>query len=151
MKTLLSFIVAFVIIHSTAVAQIVWRGGTPGQEEAWSNPRNWDQHRVPDADDIVIIPNTETRGGFYPVIDGQAGPIYYLEIQGGAKLTVTPYGSLAIDGAGKYEDAILLVGALENHGEIRVANTAGQVAAGHPEEIRNTGVFRAVKLPGKDK
>ncbi|MCB9286171.1 MAG: hypothetical protein H6560_02560 [Lewinellaceae bacterium] len=150
MKTLLSLVVAFGVImaaNSTLVAQNVWRGGTPGQEQEWNNPRNWSQNRVPDIDDIVLIPNTESRGGFYPVISKDAGPIYYLEVQGGATLSVTTNGKLMIDGVGKYEDAILLIGTIENKGEIRVQMEEKEAVAGHPENLMNTGSFIAMASP----
>ena len=146
----MSLVVAFGVImaaNSTLVAQNVWRGGTPGQEQEWNNPRNWSQNRVPDIDDIVLIPNTESRGGFYPVISKDAGPIYYLEVQGGATLSVTTNGKLMIDGVGKYEDAILLIGTIENKGEIRVQMEEKEAVAGHPENLMNTGSFIAMASP----
>ena len=142
MTTLNNLFAAFVMIVLTAVslnAQNVWRGGAPGQEQEWSNPRNWSQNRLPDSDDMVLIPNTESTGGFYPVIKDDIGAIYYLEVQGGASLLVEPEGQLSINGTGKYEDAILLIGSLKNQGEIRIISDSGPTVAGHPQELLNEG------------
>ncbi|MCO6479486.1 MAG: hypothetical protein J5I94_22820 [Phaeodactylibacter sp.] len=152
MKTLMSLFVILGISLAAATtlgAQNVWKGGTPGQEQEWNNPRNWSQNRAPDINDIVLIPNTEARGGFYPVISEDAGPIYYLEVHGGATLTIAPTGSLTIDGIGNYEDAALLVGTLYNRGEIRISEGGGQHFAGHPENLLNTGKITAVSGPRK--
>ena len=142
MKCLINFIAVFGIIlatHATLSAQNVWKGGTPGQEQEWNNPKNWSQNRIPGIDDMVLIPNTESRGGFYPVVNGEAGPIYYLEVQGGATLSINQNGRLTIDGMGKYEDAILLIGTIVNHGEIQISADKGQMVAGHPESLLNAG------------
>ena len=152
MKCLINFIAVFGIIlttHATLSAQNVWKGGTPGQEQEWNNPKNWSQNRIPGIDDMVLIPNTESRGGFYPVVNGEAGPIYYLEVQGGATLSVTQNGRLTIDGVGKYEDAILLIGTIVNHGEIQMSAEKGQTVAGHPESLLNEGKISGVSPRAK--
>ncbi|MCB0548506.1 MAG: hypothetical protein KDD19_13070 [Phaeodactylibacter sp.] len=151
MKTLLNLFAVIGILLATChsvEAQNVWRGGKPGQEKNWNTPGNWSKNRVPDIDDIVLIPNTESRGGFYPVITEEVGPIYYLEVQGGATLSIAPQGSLTIDGIGKYEDAILLVGTIENRGEIRLSTAKHQLFAGHPENLLNEGKITSVFTPG---
>ena len=81
------------------------------------------------------------------MINGEAGPIYYLEVHGGATLLITPRGSLTIDGVGKYEDAILLVGSLKNQGEIRLVTAKNTLLAGHPENLLNTGKITSVFPP----
>ena len=54
-----------------AQTTITWKGGTPGKETAWHEARNWDQHRLPNENDHVII-QPENNGHFaQPVIDGE--------------------------------------------------------------------------------
>lgn len=100
-----------------------WVGGQPGAETAWDNPNNWSQHQIPDWTQGVVIPNTESRGNFYPIIKNEIEPIAYLEIRNGAKIKVTSLGKLIIDGDATYNYGIFLVGTIFNAGEIEVENT----------------------------
>ena len=137
MKTLINLIAILSLFQLPAQAQMVWKGGSPGQETQWNEPDNWSQNRIPAANDLVIIPNT---GGEYdPVIDQPIAPIYFLEIQGGASLHILSTGILVVDGGNSPEDGILLVGDLVNEGYIQLKGSTSPQIAGHPENIYSTG------------
>ncbi|MCB9331845.1 MAG: hypothetical protein H6574_12245 [Lewinellaceae bacterium] len=46
MKNLTTLFALFIPFLLTAQTNIVWKGGTPGQETKWTEPQNWD-NRVP--------------------------------------------------------------------------------------------------------
>ncbi len=148
MKTLISLIAILSLFQLPAQSQMVWKGGSPGQETQWNTPDNWSQKRIPAANDLVIIPNT---GGEYdPVIDQPIAPIYFLEIQGGASLHIRPAGILVVDGGRSPEDGILLVGDLFNEGRIKLKASASPQIVGHPENIYSPGEITYTKTGPQD-
>ncbi|HQU59798.1 MAG: hypothetical protein KDD02_02835 [Phaeodactylibacter sp.] len=128
MKTLMSIVLATTLSLSLN-AQNIWLGGAPGQETEWNNPRNWSAFRAPGPDDLVIIPNTDSRGGFYPVINNKVEPVYFLEVQDNAHLTITQHGELIIDGTGKIEDGLLLLGTIHQTEQIKVVGSSSKMIA----------------------
>ena len=101
-----------------AQTAISWKGGTPGKETKWSEPKNWDAHRIPNEEDKVII-KMENNGHFsQPVIDKEVH-IAWLEIHSRAALEVTKSGVLLIDGTDVYSEGISMYGGkLHSEGEI---------------------------------
>ena len=99
-----------------------WTGGTPGSETNWESPKNWTPNRVPSSNDLVIIPDCSSKGGFYPELTKTAGPIAHLRVEGGARLTILSGAQLAIDGSTTFNDGITLYGTLHNEGHLSVSN-----------------------------
>jgi len=121
---LILIIFSFTFISNICFAQNVWSGGTPGQEEGWSIASNWSQYEVPGAFDNVIIPNTETRGNFYPVVNETVEEISFLEVDSGARLIIEPEGNLTIDGSSTYNYGVHNMGEIILEGKMNVVNTA---------------------------
>ena len=117
--TLLSILAPVFINAQTSIS---WKGGTPGRETAWNEPRNWDAHRVPNEWDKVIV-KMEYNGHFsQPVIDA-AVQVAWLEIHPGAELTITSSGQLTIDGTFTYSEGISIYGgSISSAGEIVFKN-----------------------------
>ena len=121
-------------------AQNIWRGGTPGAETEWANPRNWSMNQVPDWTDFaVIIPDVSSRSRFFPVIRNRIPEISYLVIEAGARLTVEATGVLTINGEHTYNHGILNTGHLYNSGQMTIVNTALAPLDDSSNTIHNTG------------
>lgn len=89
----------FILANSVSVhAQrvVFWKGGTPGMETAWSCPKNWSNHAVPDEFSNVIIPDVSTRSDKYPVISEKDVVINFLTLESGSSLTISKNGALNI-------------------------------------------------------
>ena len=110
---MLRFIISFVITACTCslIAQttITWKGGTPGRESAWSEPRNWDLQRVPDEFDKVVI-RLENTGHYAQPVLNEATEVAWVEIQSGGLLTITDRGVLTVDGRFTYSEGITIKG-----------------------------------------
>lgn len=88
---------------------ITWKGGTPGKETVWNEARNWDQHRLPNENDRVII-KLENNGHFaQPVIKGKAH-VAWTEIYVGSSLYVDKTGTLLVDGEHADSEGISIYG-----------------------------------------
>ncbi len=125
MKNLI--VMLFVLISGSLTsmeAQNIWKGGTPGQETAWSVAKNWSESRIPDWTEDVIIANVSTSSGYFPVIDNEVESIAHLEIQSGAILTILPTGKLIIDGGSTFNSGITLIGNINVDGDLEIKNTA---------------------------
>ncbi|MBI1227185.1 MAG: hypothetical protein GC192_18280 [Bacteroidetes bacterium] len=111
-----------------------WKGGTSGVEHDWMEPMNWYNRHVPGWFDEVIIPADPYGSCFYPVIDLFVNDIAQLVIEEGAKLVVSRYGKLTIDGLAKKEVGILNYGELIIKGELTINRT-------NYSNIRNNGLI----------
>lgn len=112
-----------------------WKGGTSGLEHAWMEPLNWYNRHVPGWFDEVIIPSDPDGRCFYPIIDLFVNDIAQLVIEAGAKLVVSRYGKLTIDGLGKKHIGIMNEGDLLVRGELTINRT-------HYSNIKNSGLIR---------
>ena len=128
MKTLITILgfAGIFLINVSAKAQIVWKGGTPGAENKWEEPRNWSTQKVPGIFDDVVIPDRSTQGNFYPVIKTEVEAIAQLIIKAGANLKLTENGMLTIDGGQTYNTGLTLVGHLDNQGKIIIVDPGMQ-------------------------
>jgi hypothetical protein len=119
MKNLLLLLLsAFLPLLMNAQTTITWKGGTPGQENQWNEPQNWDAHRIPNENDRVVIKMTHNGHFSQPVINTKVH-IAWLEIYAGAELTLAPSGQLTLDGTYTYSEGISMYGGhLSSAGEI---------------------------------
>lgn len=125
-KLIKSFSVFFAtfLILNTVSAQNYWRGGFPGNEKDWNTAQNWNQNKVPDWTQNVIIPDVSAQSGYFPVINELVNPIPHLEIQGNALLTILDSGKLVIDGKTTFNSGLVMVGDILAKGDIEILNTA---------------------------
>lgn len=112
-----------------------WRGGTSGLEHDWMEPMNWFNRHVPGWFDKVIIPSDLDGRCFYPIIDLFVNDIAELEIEAGARLVISRYGKLTIDGLGKKQIGIMNEGELLVKGELTINRT-------NYSNIKNSGLIR---------
>ncbi len=122
MKTFILSLLVLALTSSFAQQSITRKGGTPGHETSWNEPRNWSNYQVPDEFSHVVIQVLNTGHFAQPVID-QEVEVASIEIQAGASLTVTVTGSVLIDGENQYTEGIVnLGGNLLNDGLITMLN-----------------------------
>ena len=101
-----------------AQTTIRWKGGTPGREDSWNEPRNWDAQRLPDAFDKVIIRLDNTGHFAQPVLDSEV-TVAWIDIQSGGLLTITEHGRLNVDGRYTYSEGITMnKGHLISNGDV---------------------------------
>lgn len=114
-------IFAGVHLHS----QATWTGESPGRGNDWMDPKNWEQSRLPDALDKVIIPYRPGKNNKPVLLRNQSLQIAALELQSGSRLEISKDSKLIIDGSEIYDYGILLLGGtLYNEGEITIVNAA---------------------------
>jgi len=132
---LLSFLLPLAIIAQTT---ITWKGGTPGKENKWNEPKNWDSHRIPSEDDKVVI-KMENNGHFSQAIIDSEVHINWLVLQSGAELRISESGKLLIDGTFQYSEGISMHGgSLISEGNIILKNIDDQyIAAMSPGFLKN--------------
>ncbi len=129
-------------LASSVMAQNTWKGGIPGAETDWNNPRNWSEGRLPDwSDDLVIIPNVRSQSGYFPIVKTPVPDIACLSIEGGAKITILSSGHLTINGESTFNYGILNTGEVFNSGYLTILETALSPLANHAENIYNNGIF----------
>lgn len=100
-----------------------WKGGSIGNEHDWMEPMNWYNRHVPGWFDEVVIPADSLGFCYYPIIDLFVNDIAQLIIEPGAKLVVSRYGRLTIDGLTKKKIGILNDGELIVKGELSINRT----------------------------
>lgn len=132
--------ISFACIAITAFGQNTWVGGTIGAETDWNNPKNWSLNHVPDwTDEVVIIKNVNAQSAYYPVITNKVPNIPFLNIEGGAKVTIEKGGILAINGVSTHNYGILMTGQLYNNGQVIVQETALAPVSGNLNNLYNVG------------
>lgn len=100
----------------------IWKGGTPGNESSWNEPKNWSNQLVPSEDSYVVIKALNTGHNAQPVIEGKV-VIACLELQSKALLSIKKSGNLIIDGTYTYSEGVLLYGGLLfNEGNVEIYN-----------------------------
>jgi hypothetical protein len=72
----------------SAQAKVTWKGGTPGQPNAWNCPKNWSNHRVPDEFSDVVIPEVSSTTLAAPVIKSGQFEVNSIQLQPNAQLTI---------------------------------------------------------------
>lgn len=103
----------------------------PGNEHAWNEPMNWINRRVPGWFDTAVIPFRSAYPCFYPIIDEFVNDVAELLIEEGAKLFISRYGRLSIDGLGKKRIGINNFGELNVRGELTVQRTTKASVRNH--------------------
>lgn len=137
----------FLTLAQTIFAQNTWIGGTPGSETDWNNPRNWSLNHVPDNGDLVVlIADVSTQSGFFPVIAQDVPEIAFLNIEGGAKVTILTKGKLVVNGNSTFNHGIQNTGKMYNSGVLVIKNTALSPLAEFNNNIQNTGIFALENL-----
>ena len=116
-----------------AFTQATWSGGTPGHETDWMEARNWSNQRVPGWNDNAIIPHLWHNN--YPEIKTAVPAIAHLEVEGGARLSITSNGYLPINGSSTSNSGILLTGKINNEGVLAITNTAQSAVDGNPGNL----------------
>ncbi len=98
---------------ATGGSSKTWTGG--GEDDAWTNPANWDPAAVPDSNDTATV-------GASATIEGVSGPVCDLVLAGAADIATAPQ----------------LTGTLTVFGEARLSGFAG-AASGTPFTLRVAG------------
>ena len=126
----------------TAQTTITWKGGTPGKETVWNEARNWDQHRLPNENDRVII-RTENNGHFAQPILNESAKVAWIEIYAGSSLTIAENSTLIIDGQYTHSEGISIFGgSLNVKGRIQIKDVDSQFIAHYNiDGLPNTTVF----------
>ncbi|MCB0556556.1 MAG: hypothetical protein KDD02_23630 [Phaeodactylibacter sp.] len=141
MKKLL-FVSIFLIAGLATFAQSVWVGGAPGRTNDWMEPRNWQDQRVPGWEDNVMIPHL--WHDYYPEVNRPVPAIAHLEVEGGARLSITEKGYLPIDGGNTHNSGILLIGTIQNRGVVSIINTAEAPIDGQAGQLASQGDGRLI-------
>ena len=136
------FVSIFLIPCLATFAQSVWVGGTPGRASDWMEPRNWQDQQVPGWEDNVVIPHLWHDN--YPEIGRVVPAIAHLEVEVGARLSITPKGYLPINGGSTSNCGILLIGTIHNQGVVSIINTAEASIDGQPEKLACQGNGRLI-------
>lgn len=104
---------------------VIWKGGTPGRETSWNEPRNWSTYQVPDESSQVIIKALHTGHHAQPVINDEI-EVASIEVQTGGSLTITKTGKIVIDGVYQYTQGIInRGGSIVNEGQISLIHVDG--------------------------
>ena len=126
MKTIMIVLLAVTSNFLFAQQQITWVGGTPGKENRWEEPKNWDAQRVPDENSKVLIKTCYSGHNAQPIINTSVD-VASIELQDGARLTINGQAKLIIDGTYTYSQGIVNYGGhIINEGIIQlneIANT----------------------------
>lgn len=118
MKTLITFFFIATTAIISAQQVVTWKGGTPGKENCWTEPRNWDSNKVPDEFSHVVI-KVRNNGHFAMPIIHTNVQIEAIEVHSKAYLTITEKGTLLLYGADLNRDDIQLFGGnIHNAGRI---------------------------------
>ena len=96
MKTLLIAILSLISTFTFAQQQITWEGGTPGQENSWSEPRNWSTSYVPNEFSDVLIPNVSSTTFSNPIMKEGVFEVNTIRIESNANLTIKASAKLVI-------------------------------------------------------
>jgi hypothetical protein len=122
MKNLITILLVFSTAFISGQHVIIWKGGTPGKEKSWDEPRNWYSNKVPDEFSNVIIKHANNGHFKMPEINGEV-QIVSIQIFAKSYVTISDTGKLFIDGADTYSEGILLFGGdIQNTGVIRYEN-----------------------------
>ncbi len=117
------------MIHPLFAADITWQGNAGNN---WSTSGNWVGGIVPGASDRAFIP-VVTGTQTYPVINGAAATVRYIEIQNNAQLSIANGGSITINGTGCSGGTC--------YGLYIRNNSTFTVATGGSATIQNTGSY----------
>ncbi|KAA3624816.1 MAG: hypothetical protein DWQ02_22615 [Bacteroidetes bacterium] len=109
MKASLILLLSLLSVFAFSQKTLTWKGGTPGNEHDWYEPKNWDKNIVPDEDSYVIIKRLNTGHDAQPVI-AEKVIVAYIELQSRSILTISNKGSLILDGSYTYSEGINFYG-----------------------------------------
>lgn len=95
---LFCFLTVFFISGSIHSQQfIIWKGGTPGQENAWECTKNWSKCRVPDEFSNVVIPDVSTASNCPPVIQKGTVQVNTLFVESNANFHISDNAQLLVE------------------------------------------------------
>ena len=120
----LSIIFIWVFGSVTLLAQnsIIWKGGTPGKETSWNEPKNWDLNQIPDFNSHVVIKSINSGHQSQPRIDSRVA-VASIEIHSGSTLIIGERGDVLIDGEYTFSQGIVNYGGkFINNGKIELRN-----------------------------
>lgn len=135
------FIVLLSVITTFTFSQnvITWKGGAPGNENNWFEPKNWDKNIVPDQDDYVIIKRLDNGHYAQPIIKREV-TVASIELQSRAMLTIHPSGTLILDGSFTYSEGIHFFGGqMLNQGILHLQNIDVSNRDIYAEQIEGNG------------
>ncbi len=143
------FATAMLLPLTLLQGQSIWSGKGIGKQNDWMDTRNWEQHRLPDTWDKVILPYRPGNLNEPVFIRNRSIKIAALEMQSGSRLEISKGSQLIIDGSDIYDYGILLLGGtLVNEGEIIIINAALSSVEKLNGVLINRGVIR-VQLAGE--
>lgn len=107
-----------------------WKGGFPGQENEWNQPRNWSLGFVPDWTCHVMIPDVSAACRPQPVLTSGNVEVQSVIILPGASFTIASDANLWLLGINAFGVPIQNDGILESKGTI-ITESAGNAVAKH--------------------
>lgn len=130
MKTLvLTLAVALMpALQLTAQKTNYWKGGFPGHENEWNQPRNWSLGFVPDWTCHVMIPDVSAACHPQPVLTSGNFEVQSVIILPGASFTIASGASLWLLGFNAFGVPLQNDGTLELKGTILTEPTGNAVA-----------------------
>jgi len=137
--TFLFMLVSLTSSFAQNITTATWVGGTPGGERNWQDYRNWDNQKVPTWTTTVIIPDVQSKSGFFPTIETTVAEIEHLKIESDATLLILKGGSLTNNGESTYKDGLLNFGRLHIDGILKIMNTAMTAINNEKGLIQNIG------------
>lgn len=141
MKSILFLLFTLLVITSFAQQPVTWKGGTPGRETAWHEPRNWGNYRVPDESSHILIQALHTGHHAQPIIKDEV-EVASITICTGATLTIENGGELTIDGSYQYTLGIVNQGGqLINEGIISLYQLAEEAPELTLTKMRGAGAI----------
>jgi hypothetical protein len=140
MKSIMMFFFMLTLTSGFAQNTVSWKGGTPGRETSWKEPRNWSNYQVPDEYTHVIIAKLHTGHYAQPVIHDLV-EVASIRVLAGASLKITDQGEIVIDGSLTYTEGIVTQGgSIINEGRIQMV----EVEAAQPDQLevenRDSGI-----------
>lgn len=112
MKALIITILTLTSTILMAQNTVTWKGGTPGNETSWEEPKNWSNNHVPNEFSNVYIPDVSTSTFSNPTIKDGIIELNSLQIVSTAKLTIDKMATLIVHGNadGVYADNVDIKG-----------------------------------------
>ena len=124
-KSIIPFILCILsclLIQNDLIAQdkMVWKGGTPGQENNWFCAKNWIPQGLPNEFSDVIIPGVTTTSFSSPIINTGLVEVNTIHLISGGNLTIEENAQLLVytDHVGLVNNAVQIKGSLIVSGDL---------------------------------